>query len=85
MKKNELVKIKRLDLKELKAKQKSFKDEIANLVMDKNMKKLKDLRGISKKRKDLAQVLTILRQKQLLAELESKELASRSGSKESKV
>lgn len=72
MKKNELTQIKGLDLKDLRLKAKSIKDEIANLIMDKNMKKLKDLKVIAKKRKDLAQVLTILRQKQLLEQLELK-------------
>lgn len=73
MKRGELTQIKGLDLKDLRLKAKSIKDEIANLIMDKNMKKLKDLKIIFKKRKDLAKVLTIIRQKELLAELESKE------------
>lgn len=72
MKKNEFVIIKGLTLKELKIKVKTLKKEIADLTLDKNMKKLKDLKAISKKRKDLAQALTVLRQKQLLAELEPK-------------
>lgn len=72
MKKNELNQAKGLSLNELREKAKSLRDEIANLILDKNIKKLKDLKMISKKRKDLAQVLTILRQKQLLTELELK-------------
>lgn len=72
MKKNELNQVKGLSLNELREKAKSLRDEIANLILDKNIKKLKDLKMISKKRKDLAQVLTILRQKQLLTELELK-------------
>lgn len=72
MKKNDLVQIKGLDLKELKLKVKAIKTEIANSVLDKNMKKLKDLKTIFKKRKDLAQVLTVIRQKELLGELETK-------------
>ncbi len=50
---------------------KAIKDEIANLIMDKNMKKLKDLKMISKKRKESARALTIARQKELLSKLES--------------
>lgn len=69
MKKNDLTQIKGLDLKELRLKVKALKMEIAGLVMDKNMKKLKDLKKISKRRKDLAQVLTVIRQKELLQEL----------------
>ncbi len=70
MKKNEFVAIKGIDLKELKEKLKALKKEIADLHLDKNMKKLKDLKSISKKRKDLAQVLTVLNQKKLLAKLD---------------
>lgn len=66
MKKNELIQIKGLDVKELRAKAISIRKEIADLVVDKNMKKLKDLKMISKKRKDLAQVLTILEVKKEL-------------------
>ncbi len=36
------------------------------------MKKLKDLKVISKKKKELAKVLTVIRQKGLLVQLESK-------------
>lgn len=69
MKKNELIQIKGLSIKELKDKAKSLKDEIANLSLDKNMKKLKDTKSVFKKRKDLAQVLTVLRQKEMLEQL----------------
>lgn len=72
MKKNDFVQIKGLDLKELKGKAMAIKAELANLVMEKNINKLKDLKMLSKKRKDLAKVLTIMRQKQLLTELEAK-------------
>lgn len=72
MKKNDFVQIKGLDPKELNLKVKVIRMEIANLVMDKNMKKMKDLKTIFKKRKDLARVLTVLKQKQLLEELTSK-------------
>lgn len=72
MKKNEFIQIKGLGLKELKVKGKTLTDEIVNLVLDKNMKKLKDLKFISKKKKERAQVLTVIRQKELLSELEAK-------------
>lgn len=72
MKKNEFVQIKGLDLKELRTKANGLREEVANLVLDKNMKKLKDKKSIFKKKKDLAQVLTVVRQKELLIELESK-------------
>ncbi len=72
MKKNGLIEIKGLDIKELKLKAKTIREDIANLVVDKNMKKLKDVRMISKKKKDLAQILTVVRQKELVQQLESK-------------
>ncbi|MBI3103371.1 50S ribosomal protein L29 [Candidatus Daviesbacteria bacterium] len=71
MKKNELTQIKGLDVKELKEKITAFKKEIADLTMDKNMKKLQDLKQVNKKKKDLARVLTILRQKEQLSVLSS--------------
>ena len=71
MKRQQLIQIKGLSLKELKEKAKALKSEIADLVMDKNMKKLKDLKIIRKKRKDLAQVLTVARQKEMLQQLEA--------------
>lgn len=73
MKRQEFVIIKGLDTKELKEKVKSFKKEIADLNFDKNRKILKDLKSIDKKRKELAQVLTVLNQKKLLAKLEKGE------------
>ena len=69
MKKNDFVQIKGLDIKELMSKAKELKLEISNLVMDKNMKKTKDLKTVSKKRKDLAQVLTIARRIKLARQL----------------
>lgn len=79
MKKNDFIQIKGLDIKELKDKAKGLRSEIEKLTMDKNMKKLKDIKQVSKSKKDLAQVLTVLRQKELLSQLESK--AKEGGSK----
>ena len=70
VKKNDLTQIKGLDLEELKLKVKVLKTEIADLALDKNMKKLKDITKIAKKKKDLAQILTVLRKKELLEKLE---------------
>lgn len=70
MKKTDLAQIKNMDIKEIFAKVKALKVEISDLTLDKNTKKLKDLKSISKRRKDLAQVLTIAKQKQIIADLE---------------
>lgn len=72
MKKNEFKQIKELSVSQLQEKAKVLKNEMADLVLDKNMKKLKDLKIVSKKRKELAQILTVLKQKETLIELESK-------------
>lgn len=64
--------MKNLGIKELAEKIRGLKKDIANLVMEKNMKKLKDLKMIYKKRKETAQILTLIKNKQLLAKLEEK-------------
>lgn len=71
MKKSEFAQVKGLDVKELKNRIKNLRQEITNLVLDKNTNKLKDVKMISKKKKELAQVLTVIGQKELLGELES--------------
>ncbi len=76
MKKNELAEVKAMDLKELKMKANSLMQDLAGLVIDKNMRKMKDLKMISKKKKDLARVLTVTTQKQLLVQLEKEIPAS---------
>ena len=73
MKRNDFLEIKNLDEKALIVKANGLKDRIAELVLDKNMNKLKDLKVIFKKRRDLAQTLTVLRQKQILGGLTAKE------------
>jgi len=72
MKKTEMTEIKKLDIKELRERAKRLEKEIADLTLDKNMKKMKDTKMIHKKKKDLAQVFTVLRQKELLEKLEEK-------------
>lgn len=72
MKRNELLEIKKLSIVELLKRSRVIKKELANLVLDKNMRKLKDVKVMSKKRVELAQILTVARQKQMLEELEAK-------------
>lgn len=70
MKKNELIEVKNLDIKALAAKVKTLRTEIADLVMDKHMNTLKNSKQIRNKRKDLAQLLTVVRQKEMIAHIE---------------
>lgn len=72
MKKQQLKEIKEVGVAELKRKLGLYKKELASLVLDKNSKKLRDIKAVYKKRKDIAQVLTILRQKELLQQMEAK-------------
>ena len=72
MKKTDLQEIKGLDILAIRQKVAGAKHEMADLILDKNMKKLKDTSVIRKKRLDIAQMLTVLRQKELLKLAESK-------------
>lgn len=69
-KKTELTEIKGLSVAELIKKLLAAKKELMDLAMDKNMGKQKDVKLSFKKRKKIAQLSTILKQKQLLSELE---------------
>jgi len=70
MKKNDLAELKNLDAKTLFDRVKKARIEMADLVMDKNMNTLKNLKQMRNKRKDLSQTLTILKQKEIIAQLE---------------
>lgn len=72
MKKNALNEIKKLEIAALKTRIKDAKKELLDLKFDQNLEKLKDKKKVYKKRKDVAQMLTILRQKEMLGELEAK-------------
>ncbi len=63
--------IKVLDIAALVAKAKALRVEINDGVLDKNMNKLKNLKSISKNRKDLARVMTVLSQKKMIQSLET--------------
>ncbi|KKQ67427.1 MAG: hypothetical protein US86_C0001G0354 [Candidatus Daviesbacteria bacterium GW2011_GWA2_38_24] len=70
MRKNELSNIKGMNIPALNSQVQKIKKEIADLGMDKNMNKLKDLKAIRKRRKDVAQILTVIAQKELLEQLQ---------------
>ncbi len=71
MKRQELTEIKQLTVKEILVGVLVSKKELYDLILDKNMDKLKDKKVVAKKKKDIAQMLTVARQKQLLAEIEA--------------
>ena len=70
MKKNDFLEIKKLDIKALLDKAQKAKVELAGAIMDKSMNKLTHSKIIKNKRKEIAQILTILRQKELIKQLE---------------
>lgn len=70
--------IKVLDIAALAAKAKALKIEINDFVLDKNMNKLKDLKSIDKKRKQLARVFTVLAQKEMINRLETSDKSQES-------
>lgn len=74
MKREELTAIKKSNKKELMEKAKKVRSEIMALELDKVRGKLTDFKSTAKKKKELAQVLTILRQIELLDELSTKEV-----------
>lgn len=71
-KKTEFTEIKVLSIEELIKRLLVARKELVDLSLDKNMGKQKDVKLGLKKRKEIAQLSTILRQKQLLSELEVK-------------
>ena len=87
MKRNDFNEVKRLDTKALLEKVRVLRGELVDLVIDKNMSKLPDLKAVSKKKKEIAQILTVVRQKELLEQFESAGVESKESeeSKESKV
>lgn len=70
MKKNDLAEIKKADIKTINESIAKIYKSLASLVLDKNMEKLKNKKEIKNKRRDLAQILTVKKQKELLFEEE---------------
>ena len=75
MKKTDLKAVKNMEIKDLVKKIKESKGEMAGLFMAKSegAKGSKDVKAVHKKRKNIAQMMTILRQKELLNELQKEE------------
>lgn len=72
MKKQALAEIKKMDIKDIKERIKYSDEEMQKLVLDKSINKLTDVKTLRRKRKDIAQIATILRQKELLNQLEER-------------
>ena len=71
MKKNDLLEIKNMDIANLTKKAIMLTKEVADLSLEKNMHKLKNFKSVAYTRKNLAQVLTVLRQKEIIDSLET--------------
>jgi len=65
MKKKEMNELKNKDLKALKELAKKVDQEIFKLKMDKGTAKLKNVSSLGQKRRDLAKIKTIIREKEL--------------------
>lgn len=63
--------IKVLDIATLLSKAKALRAEIRDSVLDKNIGKVKNLKSISRNKKDLARILTVVSQKQAISKLET--------------
>jgi len=72
-----------MDITGLIARAKALNIEMDDLVLDKNINRIKDLKSISRKRKELARVLTSMNQKKLIASLEPKEVKAEKSEVES--
>lgn len=70
MKKTAFTEIKKMDIKPLLEKVQSAQKEILGLILDKSTGKVANVKVTKNKRKDLSQMMTVLRQKQMLQELE---------------
>ncbi len=79
MKKNDLAEIKKADDKLIKEKVAKLYKEINSFVLDKNMGKMTNKKEIKNRRKDLAQILTVKRQKELLAAFEGEKEVKTNG------
>lgn len=65
MKKNALVELRSETALSLKEKVAKDKKDLANLYLELNTKKLKDVRKLFHKRKDISQTLTIINEKRI--------------------
>jgi ribosomal protein L29 len=76
--------IKVLDIAALMSRAKALKIEINDMVLDKNINRIKNLKTMSTKRKEMARVLTVLGQKKMIGKLEASDKSLESGEKAKK-
>lgn len=72
MKQSEFQEVKKMDLVQLSKKVAELNKDIAGLYLEKAQGKLTNLKVIQNRRRELAQTLTVKRQKRILEELERK-------------
>ncbi len=70
MKKNNVHDLKKMDTADLQKQLQQAQSEMGNLIIAKNTAKLSDLKAVSKKKRDIAQMATVLNQKLMLERLE---------------
>ncbi len=74
MKKKDFEKLRKLGLKELKEELIKTRKDLVDLKMAGNREKTKDVRLIGKKRDEIARMMTILKEKQLMEEVKDEEI-----------
>lgn len=72
MKKADTIEIKKMEIKELVARLKKERSEMQSKVLEKSMGKLKNIKEINNKRKNIARILTALWQKEMIKNMEVK-------------
>ncbi|KKS13048.1 50S ribosomal protein L29 [Candidatus Daviesbacteria bacterium RIFOXYD1_FULL_41_10] len=70
MKRNDFAEIKKMELKPLLERVKKERQELAGLILEQGQNKLKDLKTVQKRKRNIARMLTVISQKEQLSELE---------------
>ncbi len=76
MKKKDLKELKTKDIKDLAAKVRDLEKEVTLARLELKMDKVKNVHNVRNKRKDIAQIKTIIRMKQITAQEGAKNAAS---------
>lgn len=65
MKKREIKELRSKNLKELTQSLKNLKSELAKIIIERNARRLKNTALVRGKKKDVARILTVIREKEL--------------------